>query len=183
MTCSKHSLMLMSATLYYSAAAAAAAAATHCTTHCYRCAGVHLILLQCTALQLTEMCCYTLYTVAMHCTTSTLLVPMPLSAILRILMPLSATLHTLLFCCNTHYNAHCYRCAGMGGALSFAGISTHRSRPEPDCNDGYAECVSMLLAAGADPNVTSIQGKSCLLHAHCINCLLSAVHVAVLRCC
>jgi hypothetical protein len=50
-----------------------------------------------------------------------------------------------------------YRCAGMGGALSFAG--THRSRPEPDCNDGYAECVSMLLAAGADPNVTSIQGK------------------------
>eukprot|EP00953_Heterococcus_sp_UTEX-ZZ885_P041611 21222-Heterococcus_DN1.PRE.5 len=46
----------------------------------------------------------------------------------------------------------------MGGALSFAG--THRSRPEPDCNDGYAECVSMLLAAGADPNVTSIQGKS-----------------------
>jgi hypothetical protein len=52
----------------------------------------------------------------------------------------------------------------MGGALSFAG--THRSRPEPDCNDGYAECVSMLLAAGADPNVTSIQGKSRLLHAH-----------------
>lgn len=46
-------------------------------------------------------------------------------------------------------------CATMGGRLSFA---SYRSRPEPDCNDGYATCVSELLAAGADPNVTSSQG-------------------------
>lgn len=50
-------------------------------------------------------------------------------------------------------------CAGMGGAgaLSFA-HTTYRNRPEPDCNNGYAACISLLLAAGADPNVTSIQG-------------------------
>lgn len=45
-------------------------------------------------------------------------------------------------------------CAMMGGRLSFA---NYRRRPEPDCNDGYATCVSELLAAGADPNVTSKQ--------------------------
>lgn len=43
-------------------------------------------------------------------------------------------------------------CSSMGGRLAFA---SHRRRPEPDCNDGYATCVSELLAAGADPNVTS----------------------------
>ncbi|CAM9115178.1 unnamed protein product, partial [Hapterophycus canaliculatus] len=43
-------------------------------------------------------------------------------------------------------------CSSMGGRLAFA---SHRRRPEPDCNDGYASCVSELLAAGADPNVTS----------------------------
>ncbi|KAG5178955.1 hypothetical protein JKP88DRAFT_280687 [Tribonema minus] len=48
-------------------------------------------------------------------------------------------------------------CAGMGSALSLAGAA-HRSRPEPDCNDGYAACIALLLAAGADPNATSIQG-------------------------
>jgi hypothetical protein len=81
-------------------------------------------------------------------------------------MPLNATERytALHIAAAMHCTPHCYRCAGMGGALSFAG--THRSRPEPDCNDGYAECVSMLLAAGADPNVTSIQGKSLLLHTH-----------------
>lgn len=36
--------------------------------------------------------------------------------------------------------------------------SFYRSRPEPDCTDGYATCVSELLAAGADPNVTSKVG-------------------------
>ncbi|CAM9386779.1 unnamed protein product [Choristocarpus tenellus] len=45
-------------------------------------------------------------------------------------------------------------CATMGGPLSFG----YRSRPEPDCNDGYATCVAELLAAGADPNVTSKLG-------------------------
>lgn len=44
-------------------------------------------------------------------------------------------------------------CAMMGGRLA-----NYRSRPEPDCNDGYASCVSELLAAGADPNVTSMHG-------------------------
>lgn len=43
-------------------------------------------------------------------------------------------------------------CATMGGRLSFG---SYRYRPEPDCNDGYATCVSELLAAGANPNVTS----------------------------
>ncbi len=43
-------------------------------------------------------------------------------------------------------------CSSMGGRLAFA---SHRRRPEPDCNDGYATCVSELLAAGADPNATS----------------------------
>lgn len=43
----------------------------------------------------------------------------------------------------------------MIGRMSFA---SYRSRPEPDCNDGYASCVSELLAAGADPNVTSMHG-------------------------
>ena len=43
-------------------------------------------------------------------------------------------------------------CSSMGGRLAFA---SHRRRPEPDCNDGYVTCVSELLAAGADPNITS----------------------------
>lgn len=43
-------------------------------------------------------------------------------------------------------------CATMGGRLSFG---SYRYRPEPDCNDGYATCVSELLAAGANPNATS----------------------------
>ncbi|CAM9136303.1 unnamed protein product [Discosporangium mesarthrocarpum] len=45
-------------------------------------------------------------------------------------------------------------CATMGGPLTFG----YRSRPEPDCNDGYATCVAELLAAGADPNATSKLG-------------------------
>ena len=43
-------------------------------------------------------------------------------------------------------------CTTMGGRLSFG---SYRYRPEPDCNDGYATCVSELLAAGANPNATS----------------------------
>ena len=35
---------------------------------------------------------------------------------------------------------------------------SYRSRPEPDCADGYATCVSELLAAGADPNVMASGG-------------------------
>ncbi|CAM9451184.1 unnamed protein product, partial [Phaeothamnion confervicola] len=57
-------------------------------------------------------------------------------------------------------------CATMGGALSFAGA--YRSRPEPDCNDGYATCVSLLLAAGANPNVTSKQGCHTPLMGACL---------------
>lgn len=52
--------------------------------------------------------------------------------------------------------------ATMGGRLSFI---SHRSRPEPECKDGYASCVSELLAAGADPNVTSVQGFTPLMGA------------------
>lgn len=52
-------------------------------------------------------------------------------------------------------------CAMMGGRLSFA----YRSRPEPDCNDGYTNCVKELLAAGADPNVTSQHGFAPLMSA------------------
>lgn len=52
-------------------------------------------------------------------------------------------------------------CAMMGGRLSFA----FRSRPEPDCNDGYTKCVKELLAAGADPNVSSQHGFTPLMSA------------------
>lgn len=45
--------------------------------------------------------------------------------------------------------------AMMGGRLSYA---NYRKRAEPDCKDGYANCVSELLAAGADPNATSKHG-------------------------
>ena len=43
-------------------------------------------------------------------------------------------------------------CPTMGVCLP---IRSSRCRPEPDCNDGYATCVSELLAAGANPNATS----------------------------
>lgn len=43
----------------------------------------------------------------------------------------------------------------MGGRQS---SEKNKQRAEPDCNDGYATCVAELLAAGADPNVTSKVG-------------------------
>lgn len=45
--------------------------------------------------------------------------------------------------------------AMMGGRLTYA---NYRKRAEPDCKDGYANCVSELLAAGADPNAVSKHG-------------------------
>ena len=45
-------------------------------------------------------------------------------------------------------------CALVGGLTTSL---TYRSRPEPDVPNGFANCVSLLLAAGADPNVRSKQ--------------------------
>ncbi|CAM9725620.1 unnamed protein product [Chrysoparadoxa australica] len=57
-------------------------------------------------------------------------------------------------------------CATLGGPQAQAG--SYRSRPEPDCNDGYATCVSLLLAAGADPDAASAQGGYTPLMGACL---------------
>lgn len=55
-------------------------------------------------------------------------------------------------------------CATIGWRTSNVAFSTYRPRPESDCKDGYATCVSELLAAGADPNVT-VNGITPLMSA------------------
>ncbi|KAJ1457344.1 hypothetical protein M885DRAFT_131712 [Pelagophyceae sp. CCMP2097] len=45
-------------------------------------------------------------------------------------------------------------CALLGGP---AASMTYRTRPEPDVFGGFAGCVALLLAAGADPNIKSAQ--------------------------
>lgn len=76
-------------------------------------------------------------------------------------------------------------CALMGGLST---SSTYRSRPEPDCANGFASCVALLLAAGADPNVKSKQHDytpligACLSgDAECCRLLLQAGAVSVDR--
>jgi len=66
-------------------------------------------------------------------------------------------------------------CALMGGALN-----PYRTRPEPECPDGFAASVSLLLAAGADPNSSSQLGFTPLMgacrsgDAECCKLLLQA---------
>jgi len=55
-------------------------------------------------------------------------------------------------------------CSTMGGSTG-----AYRRRPEPDTQDGYATCVSLLLAAGADPNCRSKQGNITPLMGACLN--------------
>ena len=44
-----------------------------------------------------------------------------------------------------------------------------QSRAEPDSPDGFATCVSLLLAAGADPNLPSRQGQYTALMGACLS--------------
>ena len=46
---------------------------------------------------------------------------------------------------------------------------TYRTRPEPDCANGFATCVSLLLAAGADPNIKSKHGEYTPLVGACLS--------------
>mmetsp|Transcript_37068 Transcript_37068/g.118855 ORF Transcript_37068/g.118855 Transcript_37068/m.118855 type:complete len:705 (-) Transcript_37068:662-2776(-) len=57
-------------------------------------------------------------------------------------------------------------CALVGGLTTSL---TYRSRPEPDCPNGFANCVSLLLAAGADPNVKSKQHGYAPLVGACLS--------------
>ena len=57
-----------------------------------------------------------------------------------------------------------------GCATAMGGVSnTYRTRPEPDCPNGFATCVSLLMAAGADPNVVSKQGNYTPLMGACLS--------------
>jgi len=59
-------------------------------------------------------------------------------------------------------------CALMGGLTTSSSL-TYRTRPEPDCPNGFATCVSLLLAAGADPNVRSKQFEYTPLIGACLS--------------
>ena len=61
-------------------------------------------------------------------------------------------------CSRLHHMAWSLLHLATGCATAMGGVaSSYRTRPEPDCPNGFATCVSLLMAAGADPNVLSKQ--------------------------